>query len=441
MQTATQPVKGFDSLGLDARLLSILEKKGLTVPTPIQAASIPVLLSGKDVMGIAQTGTGKTLAFGLPVLQKLMESNKQALILVPTRELALQVEEAIHAIGRYMNPSIFSVSLIGGMPIYRQIKDLRRNPKLIIATPGRLVDHLHQETINLKNVSVLVLDEADRMLDMGFTPQINEILRFVPAERQTMLFSATMSPQVSQVAAAYLQNPERIEVAPANTSASTIAQELCYVDGAKKTDVLGVIIAGFEGTSLVFCRTKHGASKLTKRIQDMGHTAAEIHSNRSLSQRRAALDGFKKGRYRILVATDVASRGIDVNNIEMVINYDLPDAAEEYVHRIGRTGRAGKDGKAISLATHDQQSMVKSIERMLKKTLELSDHSEQPRMGYRPAEGASRNQFPRKPFSGQRSSSASGSRKPFARSSSSSSSSARPFTKDRSRKAAWGTFS
>jgi ATP-dependent RNA helicase RhlE len=376
MQTAHQPILGFDATGIAPELLSALQKAGLTTPTPIQGRAIPVALEGTDLIGIAQTGTGKTLAFALPILDKLLHNEiKRALVILPTRELALQVEQSIRKISQYLPHAPRTISLIGGMPIYRQIRELKSNPQILLTTPGRLRDHLDQKTLNLSEVGMLVLDEADRMLDMGFAPQIKYVCSTLPAGHQTMLFSATMAPEIASLAAAYLHNPVRIEVATAGSNNAQIKQELVYTTQDNKTNLLNELLNEHAGTVLVFSRTKHGATKLAKKVQDLGHTAAEIHSNRSLGQRRQALDGFKSGKYRVLVATDVASRGIDVPDISVVINYDLPDAAEDYVHRIGRTGRASSHGLAISFATHDQVRDIKAIERLVKNAIPLSAKS------------------------------------------------------------------
>lgn len=376
MDTATSSASSFNSTGLAPAILSALDILRFSTPTPIQAKAIPVALSGVDVIGIAQTGTGKTLAFGLPIIQRLMaHSNERALVIVPTRELAIQVEESLRTVTRQLNPGIRSVVLIGGMPIYRQVKDLKNRPQLIVATPGRLRDHLEQGTVDLAAVSILVLDEADRMLDMGFAPQIKFICDRAPQSRQTLLFSATMAPEVAGLARSFQKDPTRVEVAPTGQSAALIKQELCYIDQGDKIDLLRDLLEQHQGTVLVFSRTKHGARKLADKVNMLGHRATDIHSNKSLSQRRQALDGFKSGRFRVLVATDVASRGIDVNDIQLVINFDLPDASDDYIHRIGRTGRAGKDGHAISFATPDQRRDVQAIERLVGRPIPLSERS------------------------------------------------------------------
>jgi ATP-dependent RNA helicase RhlE len=356
-------------------LKQAIAKAGFTVPTPIQAQAIGPALTGSDIIGIAQTGTGKTMAFGLPIIQKLLTSPGRALILVPTRELALQVEESLQRITMRLARPLRTVTLIGGAPIYRQIQALKQQPACIIATPGRLRDHLERRTIVLSAVNTLVLDEADRMLDMGFEPQIRQICQAIPADRQTMLFSATMESRVAVLASAYQRNPVRVEVQTQGATAALIEQELCYVHQEEKLSLLTKLLQLHTGTVLVFSRTKHGATRLATQVRGMGHSAAEIHSNRSLGQRREALSGFKTGKYRILVATDVAARGIDVRDISVVVNYDLPDAPEDYVHRIGRTGRAGSKGRAISFATPAQLRDVQAIERLTRHTIALSAHT------------------------------------------------------------------
>lgn len=361
----------FDGLGIAPQILEILDSLKFTVPTPIQYQSIPTALAGKDIVGIAQTGTGKTLAFGIPMIQHIVSSNEgNGLIILPTRELALQVNESIKRIGKPLG--IKTAVLIGGESIGRQIRDIRNGPHIIIATPGRLVDHMTQRTINLSNVTILVLDEADHMLDIGFAPQIQRILQNVPKERQTMLFSATMPPKIVALANSYMKLPIRVEVAPQGTTAANVTHEIFFVNRESKKDLLESLLKEYKGSALVFSRTKFGAKRITSEVIKMGHTAAEIHSNRSLSQRVQALSGFKKGTYRVLVATDIAARGIDVANIELVINFDLPENPEDYVHRIGRTGRAGHEGHAISFATPSQRFDIRTIERLIKKQLPVS---------------------------------------------------------------------
>lgn len=369
---------GFNGLGIAPKLLDILERQKFSVPTPIQYQAIPPALEGKDVLGIAQTGTGKTLAFGIPVLQRLAQGKGQALILLPTRELALQVEESLQRIGRSLG--LKTAVLIGGASMGMQLQHLRKGSHIIVATPGRLIDHLEQKTVDLSRVSVLVLDEADRMLDMGFAPQLKRILERVPKQRQTMLFSATMPDTIVNLARSYMQLPIRVEVAPAGTAAERVTQELFFVGKQDKLPLLQTILQKFTGSVLVFSRTKFGAKKIARSIRTMGYSADELHSNRSLSQRRAALDGFKVGKYRVLVATDIAARGIDVTGIELVLNFDLPENPEDYVHRIGRTGRAGLAGHAISFATPDQKFDVRSIERLIRSQLPVSTAPHLPKM-------------------------------------------------------------
>ncbi len=365
-QTNGSDVK-FSQLGINERLLQELDKLQFKIPTPIQHQAIPPAIAGKDVVGIAQTGTGKTLAFGIPMLQRLMEKGGRGLIVLPTRELAQQVDEALRKFTPVLgiNTAVF----IGGASMRLQLQMLKRNPRILIATPGRLLDHLQQGTVTLREVSILVLDEADRMFDMGFAPAIQRIIKQVPADRQTMLFSATMPHAIMQLASAHMKLPLRIEVAPQGTTADRVEQELIMVRKEEKIRLLESILSTVKGTVLVFSRTKHGAKKMARSVKSMGHTVAELHANKSLSQRREALEGFKRGRYRVLIATDIAARGIDVKEIELVINYDLPDNPEDYVHRIGRTGRAGHAGRAVSFATPDQQSEIRNIERLVRTTI------------------------------------------------------------------------
>ncbi len=383
MNNTTPETSGtFDGLGIAPKLIEILDKQGFKSPTPIQAQCIPIAIQGKDLMGIAQTGTGKTMAFGIPMLQRLAGNKDKGLIIVPTRELAVQINEALHKLGASIG--LKTAVLIGGEAMHRQLRDLRHFPRVIIATPGRLIDHLEQGTVKLNDVSVLVLDEADRMLDMGFAPQLKKIAERLPKTRQTMLFSATMEPEIVRIASAYLQLPIRVEVAPAGSTASKVTQEIFFVTPAQKLPLLTKVLGDYKGSVLVFSRTKHGAKKIAQVVRNAGHSSTEIHSNRSLNQRLAALDGFKMGKFRVLVATDIASRGIDVTGIELVINYDLPEAAADYVHRIGRTGRAGHTGHAISFAMPNQRSDVFAIERLIKKALPVTKTPELPKLANLP---------------------------------------------------------
>lgn len=362
---------GFADLGLAPKLVDILERLDYRTPTPIQAQAIPVVLKGEDVLGIAQTGTGKTFAFGLPVLQHLSEKGGSVLILAPTRELALQIQESLMKVGSLIQ--LRTTLLIGGAPMDRQIREIRNKPQVIIATPGRLVDHLEQRTISLSGITTLILDEADRMLDMGFQPQLAKIIQSVPAQRQTLLFSATMPSNILNLAKAAMRTPVHIEIARAGTTADTIQQDAYFVRKEQKLPLLHTILTNHkEGSVLAFSRTKHGAKKIAAALRGAGHSAVEIHANRTLAQRRAALEGFKTGRYRVLVATDIAARGIDVQGISLVINVDLPDALDDYVHRIGRTGRAGRKGQAISFILPEQKRDVMAIERLIKARITVS---------------------------------------------------------------------
>ena len=362
----------FHDLPLSPPILKALDRAKFTVPTPIQAQAIPVITSGKDLIGIAQTGTGKTLAFGLPILQHFLESKTagRALILLPTRELALQVEEALQGLAKQFK--LRSAVLIGGAPIRQQWAQLRANPDLIVATPGRLIDHLKNGAVDLRSVDTLVLDEADRMLDTGFAPQIDQIVQSIPRERQTLLFSATMPEAIEKMAREYMNNPQRVEIEKPGTSAENITQELYVVPQEVKNDLLSQVLYNTTGPVLVFTRTRSRARRVSKEVNGWDIRAAEIHADRTLVQRRAALDGFKSGKYRVLVATDIAARGIDVKNIEVVVNYDLPDSPDDYIHRIGRTARAGASGKAISFAAPDQGRDVRDIERLMRMTLPLA---------------------------------------------------------------------
>ena len=396
-QNTRQTNTSFYGLGIAPRILEILDRMKFTVPTPIQYKTIPIAIEDKDVIGVAQTGTGKTLAFAVPIIQRLSQRKGRALILVPTRELAIQVNEAFQQI----TPSfgIKTAVIIGGVSMNLQLNALRKNPRVLVATPGRLVDHMERRTVLLADINVLVLDEADRMLDMGFLPQIEKILKFIPRNRQTMLFSATIPGVIVKMAAAHMKLPIHVEIAPSGTTADHIIQEVFIVKKTSKRQLLIKLLDRYHGPVLIFSRTKIGAKKIARDLQRMHHRAAEIHSNRSLSQRKEALNGFKSGKYKILVATDIAARGIDVTGIELVINYDLPDDTENYVHRIGRTGRAGHEGRAVSFATPEQGSDVKSIERLIKTALPIVEHPELPKEKF--IEESKYHQSP-KPYQGRR---------------------------------------
>ena len=370
MTKTTDKNLSFTGLGISPSLLNQLKKLNFNIPTPIQHQAIPIAISGQDLMGIAQTGTGKTLAFGIPMIQNLQANKGTGLVVLPTRELAAQVDQSLKILGRAIN--LRTAILIGGAPIGPQTRDLNRKPHIIIATPGRLIDHLDRKRSILNNTKILVLDEADRMLDMGFEPDIKKILSAIPVgRRQTMLFSATMPEKITRMAKNYMRSPLRVEVAPAGTAAANIEQEVFMVTKDKKLSLLNEVLNEYKQRILIFSRTKHGAKKIARAVRAMGHAADEIHSNRSLTQRTKALKDFKSGTVRVLVATDIASRGIDVQDIEVVINYDLPDQIEDYVHRIGRTARAGKKGKAISFAVPEQKRDVFAIEKLVRTRLPI----------------------------------------------------------------------
>lgn len=372
-QTKSSAVS-FYGLGIAPQYLSFLEKMKFHTPTPIQQKAIPLAIEGQDVVGIAQTGTGKTLAFGIPMMQRLAQSEGRGLVLVPTRELAVQIFKNLKPLDHKVKMAV----LIGGASMEHQIQDLRQNPRILIATPGRLNDHIKQRHVSLKDVKIVVLDEADRMLDMGFAPQIQMVFRSISPDRQTMVFSATMPSEIMKLASSYMKLPTHVEIAKSGTVPERVTQELFIVQKDLKKQLLGKLLDQYHGTILLFSRTKIGAKKITKFICQEGHRATQIHSDRSLAQRREALEGFRSGKYRILVATDIASRGIDVSGIELVINYDLPDESENYVHRIGRTGRAGDKGHAISFATPEQGRDVRSIEKVMRTALPISEHPEMP---------------------------------------------------------------
>ena len=363
--------ENFYGLGIAPSLLAALEHEKFIVPTPIQRQAIPIAVQGKDVVGIAQTGTGKTLAFGIPMIQRITQTKGYGLVVVPTRELAIQVEQSLRKFGRSIG--LRTAVVVGGTSLGPQISALRNNPHIIIATPGRLIDHIMQKNVTLHKVGIVVLDEADRMLDMGFFPQIQKIFQELPKERQTMLFSATMPPEIMKLASGHMKLPVRVEIAPAGTMADQVTQELFVVTREQKYLLLKKLLETYVGPTLIFTRTKYGATKVKRFIQGCGVEAAEIHSNRSLPQRREALEGFKSGKYRVLVATDIASRGIDVVGIELVLNFDLPMTSDDYIHRIGRTARAGAKGHSITFAMPTERREVQAIERFIKKVLPVSE--------------------------------------------------------------------
>lgn len=364
-------IKKFSDLGIAASILRVLERLKLETPTPIQTKAIPVALSGQDLIGVAQTGTGKTLAFGIPMLERLGVKKGQGLVIAPTRELALQVEESLKRLGQPLG--LRTAVLIGGEALDRQLFQLRKKPHIVVATPGRLIDHLKRRTLKPDQINILVLDEADMMLDMGFAPQIKEILGQLPAARQTLLFSATMPAAIVKIAAQYMKLPVSVEVAPPGTTVAAVDQEIFIINGEERLAYLEKILRQHAGSVLVFVRTKHGVKALTRKLQAAGQKATEIHSNLSLNRRRAALNDFKTKKARILVATDVAARGLDISGIELVVNYNLPDNSDDYVHRIGRTGRAGQVGKAISFATPSEQKEIRDIERLINKSIKRTE--------------------------------------------------------------------
>lgn len=371
MTQTNQTVPSFNVLGIAPELLEVLNHLRFTTPTPIQHQCIPAALEGKDIVGIAQTGTGKTLAFGVPMIQLLGQNKGQGLILLPTRELALQVNEVLQKIGQKFG--LRTVVLIGGASSYQQLQAIRRRPHILVSTPGRLIDHLRQKNLSLEKVKMIVLDEADRMLDIGFAPQIRQILSFAPKERQTLMFSATMPKAIAEMATRFMKMPWRIEVAPSGTTLAKMEQEIFIVHKEARIQLLDKLLADNIGTVLIFSRTKRGAKKIAGLVRNMGHSAMEIHSDRSLAQRQSALAGFKTGKHRVLVATDIAARGIDVNNISLVINFDMPGTPDDYVHRIGRTARAGNTGKAVSFASPEERMAIKQIEKLIKKTIPVAD--------------------------------------------------------------------
>ena len=363
----------FESLGLRAELLRAVSEKGYSEPTPIQRQAIPIILEGKDIMGGAQTGTGKTAGFTLPLLQRLMSSGKagkgrraiRALVITPTRELAAQVSESIDTYGRHL--PLKSTVVFGGVSINPQKQKLIRGVDILVATPGRLLDHVGQNSVNLSKVDILVLDEADRMLDMGFIRDIRKVLALLPEHKQTLLFSATFSNEIKQLANNLLKSPVLIEVARRTIAAESVTQVIHPVDKVRKRELLSYLIGSNNWQQvLVFTRTKHGANRLSKQLVSDGIVATAIHGNKSQGARTRALADFKSGKVRVLVATDIAARGLDIDQLPHVVNFELPNVAEDYIHRIGRTGRAGNEGEAMSLVCVDELKLLKDIERLVK---------------------------------------------------------------------------
>jgi len=364
----TQVAGGFSSLGLSAPLLAAVSRIGYKDPTPIQVSAIPPALAGKDVIGCAATGTGKTAAFLLPLLERLAgKKGTRALILAPTRELVEQIADQLALLGQ--GRGVRGATIIGGVGMGNQEDALRRQHEVIIATPGRLIDHMDRGTARLADIELLILDEADRMLDMGFRPQLNKIMAKVPKVRQTMLFSATMAGEVSEFASRCLTNPTRVEVARSGTTAARADQRVFLCGQDEKLPLLLALLAGDTDSTLVFTRTKHRADKVARAVERGGHSVSRIHGNRSQGQRRSSLEGFKDGTHRVLVATDIAARGIDVEAIGHVILFDLPNVPEDYVHRVGRTARAAASGRASSFCAPEEMDLLRAIERLVRSVL------------------------------------------------------------------------
>jgi ATP-dependent RNA helicase RhlE len=369
----------FASLGLKPELLRAVTEQGYTEPTPIQAQAIPVVLSGRDLLGAAQTGTGKTAGFTLPLLQILSEKANgshsparhpvRALVITPTRELAAQVEESVRVYGKYA--SLKSALVYGGVGMQPQVDALRRGVDILVATPGRLLDHVQQKTVDLRQVEILVLDEADRMLDMGFIHDIRRILALLPAKRQNLLFSATFPDEIRKLASSFMHQPATVEVARRNTPAELVSQVAYAVDGVRKRELLAHLVKTNDWKQvLVFVRTKHGANRLAQQLSREGIHADAIHGNKSQNARNSALQSFKENAVRVLVATDIAARGLDIEALPHVVNYDLPHVAEDYVHRIGRTGRAGAEGEAVSFISAEERPLMSAIEKLMNRKVE-----------------------------------------------------------------------
>jgi ATP-dependent RNA helicase RhlE len=365
------------------RLVQALSKAGLNEPTPIQTQAIPSGLEGRDVLGCAQTGTGKTAAFVIPMIERLAAGPKghpRGLILAPTRELAFQIQETVDKLGR--SSGIFGTTVVGGADMHAQVRGLRQRPDIIIATPGRLLDHMWQGTILFTKLSIVVLDEADRMLDMGFAPQLNQIIEALPEVRQTLLFSATLPDNLDDLARMSLKDPVKALVSKSATPAGGVTHTVHHTSNSEKTSLLLSILKETEGSVLVFTRTKHRADRIGETLEKVGCSAAVLHSGRRLPQRRAALEGFRRGRYEVLVATDIAARGLDVDNIRHVINYDLPTVPEDYVHRIGRTARMNAKGWATSFVTGEDNRSLRMIEKLLGKAVPCAPGSRAPSVSH-----------------------------------------------------------
>ena len=380
----------FKELNLIEPLLRAIEEEGYSVPTPIQAEAIPILLKGTDLLGCAQTGTGKTAAFALPILQFLTENKSfdkkkkiKSLIVTPTRELAIQIEESFNAYGRYT--SLNCTVIFGGVGQQPQVDTLRRGVDILVATPGRLLDLIGQGFISLKDVEFFVLDEADRMLDMGFIHDVKKLLLLLPKQRQSLFFSATMPPEIVKLANTILTNPQKVEVTPVSSTADTIKQAIFFVDRGNKNALLLDVLENKDiETVLVFTRTKHGADKIVKVLEKYGVKAEAIHGNKAQNARQRALSNFIENTTRVLVATDIAARGIDIDELAYVINYDIPNIAETYVHRIGRTGRAGANGTAYSFCDAEEKAYLKDIEKLISKKIPVIDSHPFPLIDHHP---------------------------------------------------------
>jgi ATP-dependent RNA helicase RhlE len=378
----------FETLGLAPALLRALADQGYAEPTPIQATAIPTALQGRDMLAGAQTGTGKTAAFALPLLQRLFVENTaptsakrrpRALVLTPTRELAAQVHDSLRGYAKHLR--VFSTTIFGGVGMGPQMDALRRGVDVLVATPGRLIDHMERRTVDLSGIEILVLDEADRMLDMGFLPAIKRILGSLPKQRQTLLFSATFADEIKKIAAQFMRDPAEIQVAARNSVATTVTHRVHPVDAAKKRELLLHLLSeDSRRQTLVFSRTKHGANKLADFLEKYGLRTAAIHGNKSQGARTKALKEFKNGKVTVLVATDIAARGLDIDQLPIVVNFDLPMVAEDYVHRIGRTGRAGAEGLAVSLVAHEEARLLRDIRRLLKQDIAIENVA-----GYEPS--------------------------------------------------------
>ena len=372
-------VTSFESLGVSAPILKALAADGYAAPTPIQQQAIPIVLKGADLVGLAQTGTGKTAAFAVPILDRLHQNRKhpgekscRTLVLAPTRELAAQIADSFRSYGRFLGLS--TAVVFGGASMFKQKQALYRGVDVLVATPGRLLDHVSQRSLRLDQVEILVLDEADHMLDMGFIHDLRKIAKLVPQKRQSLFFSATMPEPIAELAAQFLTNPERVAVTPVSSTAERVEQAVIHVDNAKKQDLLHALLRDKTITrALVFARTKHGADRVVRKLESGGFAAEAIHGNKSQGQRTRALEAFKKGHARLLVATEIAARGIDVDEVSHVINYDLPNVPEQYVHRIGRTARAGHAGAAISFCAPDERAYLRDIEKLTKQAVPVME--------------------------------------------------------------------